>query len=403
MKKSIFYITFAILFILSMFNIPLSVHAEAIPSVIEQNISKMDKISDHGAEFVVDYISESWDYQTVENILGQVKTLSDELCAGCMNDYDKICVLANYVSSNIAYDFDAKHNAVTFDVISLENVLEKKRTTCAGFSNLFSSLCNAQGLYCVNIRGSAVSHEDGIYAESLDDENTVMNHEWTAVYYNDEQRWVYVDCTWNSPNTYRDGQFFYGSAPSNKYLDISVEDISKDHKALMVEHREFFDALTVLEKPVETNVITEIYTEYYENPEITEIYEEPTNEEIFIDNNDVQQTETDIISNTETISEISTLSETSISLTTSLNTVSESLNSESSSNTTISGTSYSETEIETTTQKKKGTTNIVEDSAKPDRYSSNSDISEKNNMLIFIIFIPIIAVILIIIKVMGKK
>lgn len=269
-----------------------SVSADAIPAVIEQNISRMDSISDHGAEFVVDYISESWDYTTVENILNEVKTLSDEVCSGCSDDYEKICAIANYVSTTISYDLDAKHNAVTFDVISLENVLEKKRTTCAGFSNLFSSMCNAQGLYCVNIRGSATSGEDGVYAATLDDENTVMNHEWTAVYYDAEERWVYVDCTWNSTNTYLNGEFHYGDAPRTRYLDISVETLSENHKAILVDHREFFDALTVLEAPATEPEVT------------TTTYHEQTNAEIIDNNqpdavNNNSNAETQVYENTE--------------------------------------------------------------------------------------------------------
>ena len=247
MKKNIFLCIFLCL---SLFACNISVYAaDALPAVVEQNTSKMEHINDHGAEFVVDYISESWDYNTVESILNQVKTLSDEICSGCKDDYEKICAMADYVSSTLSYDLDAKHNAVTFDVISLENVLEKKRTTCAGFSNLFSSMCNAQGLYCVNIRGSAVSPSDGIYSSNLDDENTVMNHEWTAVYYDAEQRWVYVDCTWDCTNYYENSEFRYGGSVRTTYRDISLENISKDHKAIIVDHREFFDALTVLEKP----------------------------------------------------------------------------------------------------------------------------------------------------------
>lgn len=247
MKKNIFLCIFLCL---SLFACNISVYAaDALPAVVEQNTSKMEHINDHGAEFVVDYISESWDYNTVESILNQVKTLSDEVCFDCKDDYEKICAMADYVSSTLSYDLDAKHNAVTFDVISLENVLEKKRTTCAGFSNLFSSMCNAQGLYCVNIRGSAVSPSDGIYSSNLDDENTVMNHEWTAVYYDAEQRWVYVDCTWDCTNYYENSEFRYGGSVRTTYRDISLENISKDHKAIIVDHREFFDALTVLEKP----------------------------------------------------------------------------------------------------------------------------------------------------------
>lgn len=303
MKKNIFL---CICLCLSLFACNISVYAaDALPAVVEQNTSKMEHINDHGAEFVVDYISESWDYNTVESILNQVKTLSDEVCSGCGDDYEKICAMADYVSSTLSYDLDAKHNAVTFDVISLENVLEKKRTTCAGFSNLFSSMCNAQGLYCVNIRGSAVSPSDGIYSSNLDDENTVMNHEWTAVYYDAEQRWVYVDCTWDCTNYYENSEFRYGGSVRTTYRDISLENISKDHKAVIVDHREFFDALTVLEKPYSETEPPQTQAETVAETQPPDSSENIPQTEAFAETTTAVQSETSVVS--------TTLSETSVS------------------------------------------------------------------------------------------
>lgn len=303
MKKNIFLCIFLCL---SLFACNISVYAaDALPAVVEQNTSKMEHINDHGAEFVVDYISESWDYNTVESILNQVKTLSDEICSGCGDDYEKICAMADYVSSTLSYDLDAKHNAVTFDVISLENVLEKKRTTCAGFSNLFSSMCNAQGLYCVNIRGSAVSPSDGIYSSNLDDENTVMNHEWTAVYYDAEQRWVYVDCTWDCTNYYENSEFRYGGSVRTTYRDISLGNISKDHKAIIVDHREFFDALTVLEKPYSETEPPQTQAETVAETQ------PPDSSENIPQTEDFAETTTAVQSETSAVSTI--LSETSVS------------------------------------------------------------------------------------------
>lgn len=359
MKKNIFLCVFLCL---SLIFCNVSIYAEALPAVLEQNTSKMEHINDHGAEFVVDYISESWDYNTVESILNQVKALSDDICSGCNDDYEKICAIADYVSSTLSYDLDAKHNAVTFDVISLENVLEKKRTTCAGFSNLFSSMCNAQGLYCVNIRGSAVSPSDGIYSSNLDDENTVMNHEWTAVYYDAEQRWVYVDCTWNCTNYYENSEFRYGGSVRNTYLDISLENISKDHKAIIVDHREFFDALTVLEKPyseteppqtqIQTQTQTEIAAAETQPPAVPET-------EASSETTTVIQSETAAVSTV--LPETSVLNSTYVSDSAEIEltgavSVSE---SEISSETSQQFTDTEEKAVQTVTQSDKNNKNIV--------------------------------------------
>lgn len=349
----------AVLFSCTLYNnFSININAEAIPAVIEQNYSKMDKINEYGGEFVVDYVSESWDYETVERILNDVQELSDEICSGYSYDYDKICAMADYVSSTISYDLDAKHNAVTFDVISLENVLEKKRTTCAGFANLFSCMCNAQGFYCVNIRGSAISNDDGIYRDNLDDENTVMNHEWTAVDYNG--RWIFVDCTWDCTNYYSNGEFQYGNGAVTKYLDISLEDLSVSHKVTIVDHRNFFDALSVLEKP-ETETQEETQTEYVENKSAEQEYAETYE--------NYQQEE-------ETESEISSLTY-----------VSESIEETSSE---ITSLSFTETETETTTVSSYTQTEETSDSvselyAETSESYNNSDNRGKANILMAVV------------------
>lgn len=221
-----------------------------IPEILENNIKKMEKINSYGPEFVINYITITGEKKDVINTLAEVKTLSDTLCVGLTDDYDKIKAFSLYVSENIYYDFDAAHNSVTFDVICLQNVLERKRTTCAGYSNLFSALCNAQGIYCVNIRGAAPG--DGITRKTLNSESAPTNHEWVAAYYEKENRWVYVDPTWNSNNAYRNGKFNY-YASTTRYFDISLELLSIEHKARIVDYRNFFEALTIYEDKTTTN------------------------------------------------------------------------------------------------------------------------------------------------------
>ena len=100
--------------------------------IIEKNIAAMTNIKDYGPEFVYDYIKPDADIDELVAILDDVKAISDEICKDIHDDYDKICAIENYVSTLISYDHDAAHNDVSFDTICLINVLERKRTTCAG-------------------------------------------------------------------------------------------------------------------------------------------------------------------------------------------------------------------------------------------------------------------------------
>lgn len=211
-------------------------------AVIQQNISKMEHINSYSAEFVVDYVAPSRDYDEVVNTLNQIQELSNSICENLTSTYEKIKSIHDYVCETLSYDHVASENTADFNTICLKNVLVNHRSICAGYSNLFSALCNAQGIYCVNIRGSAVNNNEVTY-ENLADDDTVTNHEWTAVWYDEESRWIYVDCTWDSQNHYYGEDDISINPLKYQYFDISVEELSKNHKAKIVDYRNFLDAI----------------------------------------------------------------------------------------------------------------------------------------------------------------
>jgi hypothetical protein len=226
---------------------------QPIPSVVENNASKMSKarnlksISPNEAiYYVCDPIT---DEATAKDTLAEIKTLSNSLVSGAGSEYAKIKALADYVGDTVAYDLDAAHNYVGFDEICIRNVLDRKRSTCAGFANLFSSLCNAQGIYCVNIRGA--SPGDGVTWADLGNSNVPRNHEWNAVWYNAESRWIYVDCTWNSTNRFQNGTFKSG-ARVDTFFDLDAERFAIEHKAIIVDYRNFQSAANVFTTPTTT-------------------------------------------------------------------------------------------------------------------------------------------------------
>lgn len=258
---------------------------EAKESVIKQNNEILGNIRTHAPVFSVDYVSNSREYDVVVDTLDEVQQLSDSICDGLTNDFDKIRKIALYVANTISYDFDAAHNSVTPDIICLRNVLDRKRTTCAGFSNLFSALCQAQGIYTVNIVGCATG--DDITMDNIDTV-THQNHEWTVAWYEEEERWVNVDCTWDSNNAYINGKFITRECDFI-YFDIPMELISINHKGLYADERRIFSAVEAFDengnlitkpiatqKPMETSFPTDtpqetmIETEVLSTEEIAE-------------------------------------------------------------------------------------------------------------------------------------
>lgn len=167
-------------------------------------------------------------------ILETVKNLSDEICRNAVTDYDKAKAIAMWVGVNTAYDFDAGEAAGDLTVTNLEAVIENGfRTTCGGFSNLYSALCSAQGIYCLNMKGGTPS--EGYPRSDL--ENAPANHEWNGVLIDGE--WYYADCTWISDLSYRDGEISGGGDIKPFYALFSFGEMSTEHRIDRCEHRDF--------------------------------------------------------------------------------------------------------------------------------------------------------------------
>lgn len=183
------------------------------------------------AEKTLPYISR--DGESTE-ILETIKSLSDEICRNSVTDYDKAKAIAMWVGVNTAYDFDAGEAAGDLTVTNLEAVIENGfRTTCGGFSNLYSALCSAQGIYCLNMKGGTPS--EGYPRSDL--ENAPANHEWNGVLINGE--WYYADCTWISDLSYRDGETSGGGDIKPFYALFSFGEMSTEHRIDRCEYRDF--------------------------------------------------------------------------------------------------------------------------------------------------------------------
>ncbi len=204
--------------------------------VIEENRNKLSKTegyTDYGIEICKIYVSTKENDELIKNILEDIDTISDTICYGCETDHEKIKAIAYWVSENIFYNKLAAETSVNSDTISLETVLKTKATTCAGYSNIFSALCGAQGIYCLNLRGGTI--KSTITLEPLLDQP--INHEWNAALADGE--WVFVDTTWISRNTYdEDGYHLYEDL-NDVYFDMSIEFMSFEHRIDLIDHRDF--------------------------------------------------------------------------------------------------------------------------------------------------------------------
>lgn len=184
---------------------------------------------------VREYICAGGSDEDIQNTLTEIKALSDKICAGKTDEYEKLRAIASWVSENIYYDFDARDDEVSDETVCLSHLLETHRSVCIGFTNLFTALCAAQDIECCNIRGSASTGAS--YAE----ENAGYElHEWAYAVI--DGRRVWVDVVWNTWNTYSNGKYNKGITYS-KFFDITEQVYALDHFARSCEHRDYFGVL----------------------------------------------------------------------------------------------------------------------------------------------------------------
>lgn len=216
--------------------------ADTYASVIERNSQKLESVVEYGDKFCTNYVSVKNDLKAHNAVLEEIRILSNAICDGTEDDYEKVRKIAYWVAENVYYNDVAAHTSVTAETISLETVLETKAATCAGYSNLFSALCNMQDIYCINMRGgSHVAMDTDEYLWSVP-----INHEWNAVIIDGE--WIFVDVTWLSNNKYDEYGYHKAEDFDDVYFDMSLEVMSYEHRIDLVDYRNFKSSVNAFDE-----------------------------------------------------------------------------------------------------------------------------------------------------------
>lgn len=231
--------------------------------IAAKNKEKLENITVALPKAAAYYISQEADKTEIEETLAEVQKISDEVCGDEQDDYEKAHLLLIWMGDNIYYDHDAAETSVTLDTIAIHNVLERRRTTCAGFANTYSALLEAAGIRSVNLKGAAVAGE--ISFPELP--TGVENHEFSAFWYEKENRWVYADACWSSGSNYREGEYFHGNW-SDRFFDQTGEAFALRHRADKAEERLYFQVLDNMEFPEDSTADTE-KTDSGENTDVS--------------------------------------------------------------------------------------------------------------------------------------
>jgi hypothetical protein len=142
--------------------------------------------------------------------LEEIKKLAASITKGKKSDYDKAKAICKWVSDNIYYDYDVYERRVENPRGCLSGLLERRRGLCNDYARLTTTLLTLSGIPAYYRSG--VSTGSG------------WSHGFNEAYV--DGRWIIIDTTWNSRNTYRNGKYTDGKS-RDTYFDISLREYSK--------------------------------------------------------------------------------------------------------------------------------------------------------------------------------
>lgn len=201
--------------------------------IVSDNAAARDFIFDIPEDAAAEYIVTNGTEEQRAEILSQISEIATQVCSGIESDYDKARALAQWVSQNIYYDYDAFDSSVTTQTLSLSSTLALHRSVCGGYANLYAALCQSQGIECLIAQGDVVQN----YL-TFEEADTAPSHEWNLVHI--DSRYFWVDTLWNnSSNSYSDGIYTDGES-CLRYFDPTEEAMAQNHRATRIENREFF-------------------------------------------------------------------------------------------------------------------------------------------------------------------
>lgn len=221
--------------------------------IAEANENKLQNIITAVPIAAAYYLSVEADRDEIEETMSELQAIVDEVCKDETDDYLKAKALILWIGENIYYDHDAADISVTMDTVAVHNVLERRRTTCAGFANTFSALLEIAGIRSVNLKGAAVAGE----ITYPDLPTGTENHEFSAFWYEAESRWVYCDACWTSNGRYRDGEYTSEITNGTKYFDVSAQAFALNHRVDKAEERFYTQALAAVDSEITENEVSE--------------------------------------------------------------------------------------------------------------------------------------------------
>ena len=197
-------------------------------------LALLDNSVEVSSDAMARYISADGDEEVIRLTLMEIQRISEDICRGLTDEREKLRAISEWTARNIYYDYDARNTSVTEETVCLAHILETRRTVCMGFANLCAALAEAQGIDCRVVHGAAVPI--GSFSEGDSGEL----HEYNVAIIDGEPLWF--DSLWDTSNGYIMGEYREGRF-REKYFDMELLTLSKNHRADRIEIREYFGVM----------------------------------------------------------------------------------------------------------------------------------------------------------------
>lgn len=161
----------------------------------------------------------------------EIVLLAQKITMFSVTPMQKLLAIHDWVAENIFYDYDAlADRSCDNEEYSAMEVLKTKKCVCRGYANLGVALMRAVGIPSFGQRCYALNISSDGGWDKPENHSAIPNHIIATAYV--ENRWVYMDITWDSNNRYENGKFIKGTGQgiSRKYFDTTLAMISNTHK-----------------------------------------------------------------------------------------------------------------------------------------------------------------------------
>jgi transglutaminase-like putative cysteine protease len=125
-----------------------------------------------------------------------IQKLVLEITKHCKNDSQKAWAIYNWITTNVAYDYERMRLA-TIPELPPDRIFEIRKGVCSDYAVLAKAMFQVVNIKCVIVSGIAKNDDEDLVNFNVEDR--AHAHAWNAIYL--DNKWQLLDCTWGWAKT----------------------------------------------------------------------------------------------------------------------------------------------------------------------------------------------------------